>query len=104
MKPILITIFLPLVWLSGAPSYADVKTDAAKTLKDAKSAFDEAVNEQGGWVSTRDLIKDAETSLKKGDNKKALELAEKAKKEADRSYVQITEQKKKWSEPDYIRQ
>jgi hypothetical protein len=73
-----------------------------QAIEEAKSAFDKAVAEQGGWVSTSKLLKDAQLSAAKGEKQKALELANQAKHEADLSYAQLAKQKINWSEPEYL--
>jgi hypothetical protein len=73
-----------------------------QAIEEAKNAFNKAVAEQGGWVSTSKLLKDAQLSAAKGEKQKALELATQAKHEADLSYAQSVKQKKDWSEPGYL--
>ncbi len=74
-----------------------------QAIEEAKNAFDKAVAEQGGWVSTSKLLKDAQLSVSKGEKQQALELANRAKREADLSYAQSVKQKDSWSEPEYLR-
>ena len=86
----------------GASVYALDEQQVKQAIDDAKQAFNKAVEQQGGWMSTKKLLKNAELSSAKGDQKKAYELAQKAKREAEISYAQILEQDKNWSEPSYL--
>ena len=97
-KVILMSVLLVL----SAPVWAVDEQQVQQAVEAAKSAFEKAVAEQGGWVSTSKLLKDAELSVANGDKQKALQLAEQAKREAELSYNQIVEQKSNWSEPDYL--
>lgn len=74
----------------------------ADVISEAKALFKEADQLQGAWVTTGKLIKSAEKALKKGQDNKALKLANKAKMEAKLSIAQAEEQLKNWSEPAYI--
>jgi type II secretory pathway pseudopilin PulG len=98
------TLLLTLLAYSllSAPVFAG-KQDVDNALKEAKQAFDKAVKEQGGWMSTKKLLKSAELSAAKGDKQKALELARRAKREADISFQNIQKEKNNWSQPDYLR-
>lgn len=98
MKKVLLVIFV--CTFCSLPVWA---VDAQQAIKAAKQAHKKAVAEQGGWVSTSKLIKSAEKSASKGDKQKAIELANKAKREADLSYAQAKREKKNWSEPAYLK-
>ena len=87
----------------SAPAWAVDEQQVKQTIEEAKNAFDKAVAEQGGWVSTSKLLKDAQLSAAKGEPQKALDLASQAKREADLSYAQSVAQKQNWSEPEYLR-
>jgi hypothetical protein len=89
--------------LGASTSQAADEAQVAKAIDAAKAAFEKAVAEQGGWVSTKKLIKDAELTAAKGDTDKAKHLADRAKHEAELSYQQALNEKKAWSEPDYIK-
>jgi hypothetical protein len=74
-----------------------------QAVEQAKEAFEKAVAEQGGWMSTKKMIRSAELSATRGNKDKALELAEKARREAELSYQQAVDQKQHWSEPKYLK-
>ena len=97
-KLILMSVLLGL----STPVWAVDEQQVQQAIVAAKSAFEKAVAEQGGWVSTSKLLKDAELNAASGDKQKALQLAEQAKREAELSYNQIVEQKSNWSEPVYL--
>jgi len=101
MRLTILTIFLFVVLYSASALSTDDK-EVQKAVDLAKQTFEQALKEQGGWVSTRKLISDAELSATSGDKKKALELAKKAKEEADLSLQQALNEKKKWAEPSYL--
>jgi len=70
--------------VAAAAEAAKVKqaiTEAKKASKKAKSVGNE-------WRDTGKLIKKAETSARRGDNKNAMKLAGKAKTEAELAYKQ----------------
>lgn len=98
----LTVVFSLTLWMSGA--WAADKAEVMKAIAAAKAEFDKAVAEQGGWVSSRKMIRSAELSVAKGNNEKALELAEQARREAQLSYQQAIKQNKQWSEPDYLQE
>jgi hypothetical protein len=75
---------------------------AQQVIKEAQQELDKAIALQGGWGSTVKLIKKAKQSIAKGNQKKALELARQAKREAELSYKQAVNQNKHWSEPAYL--
>jgi hypothetical protein len=85
-----------------APVGAVDEQQVKQAIEQAKSAFDKALAEQGGWVSTSKLLKDAELNATKGEKQKALELASQAKREAELSYALSVKQKETWSEPAYL--
>ncbi len=98
---IFINILVVLLWSANVPAVDDKEVQKAVEL--AKQTFEQALKEQGGWVSTKKLIKSAELSATKGDREKALKLAEQAKLEAELSLQQALNQKQKWSEPAYLK-
>jgi|GEM_PF-3210610 len=95
-----INILLAVLWSTSVPAVDDKEVQKAVDL--AKQTFEQAVKEQGGWVSTKKLIKSAELSATKGDRGKALKLAEQAQREAELSLQQALNQKNNWSEPAYL--
>ena len=97
-------LIMGVVLCLSAPAWAVDEQQVKQVIEAAQSAFDKAVAEQGGWVSTSKLLKDAKLSAAKGEQQKALELADQAKREADLSYAQSVNQKKTWSEPAYLRE
>ena len=98
---IFINILVVILWSGSVPAVDDKEVQKAVEL--AKQTFEQALKEQGGWVSTKKLIKSAELSATKGDREKALKLAEQAKLEAELSLQQALNQKQKWSEPAYLK-
>jgi hypothetical protein len=96
----LILVVVLIGW--SVPVLALDEQQVQQAIQQAKQAFEKAVAAQGGWVSTSKLLKQASLSAAKGDRQKALTLADKAKREAELSYTQALNQKKNWSEPDYL--
>ncbi len=74
----------------------------AAVLKEAKELYKKADKMQGAWITTGKLIKKSEEALKKGQNDKALKLAEKARIESKLSIALAEDQMNNWSEPPYI--
>ncbi|MGD8570242.1 MAG: SoxXA-binding protein [Gammaproteobacteria bacterium] len=101
MRLLLTVVLSSVLWSAGA--WAADKAEVMKAIDAAKAEFDKAVAEQGGWVSSKKLIRSAELSATKGNNDKALELAEQARREAQLSYQQAVSQQKHWSEPQYLK-
>lgn len=99
MKRILI---MSMLLCLNVPVWAVDEAQVKQAIEDAKNAFNKAVAEQGGWVSTSKLLKDAQLNAAKGDKQKALELAKQARREAELSYAQSAKQKENWSEPEYL--
>ena len=85
------------------PAAADTQVDALNTIAAAKAAQKKADELQGAWVGTDKLIVQAEKAVKIGDNKKALELAAKARREAELAYAQAEHERRHWSPPPYAR-
>lgn len=98
---IFINILVVILWSASVSAVDDKEVQKAVEL--AKQTFEQALKEQGGWVSTKKLINSAELSATKGDREKALKLAEQAKLEAELSLQQALNQKQKWSEPAYLK-
>jgi hypothetical protein len=98
----LITTLLLSGCLVTAPVMAG--DDVASVIKAAKEALKKATSVGGEWRDTGKFIKKAEAAAKKGDAKKALKLAAKAKVQAEDGYIQATEQAKTATEfPDYLK-
>jgi hypothetical protein len=89
--------------IPAAPVYAGSEADAQKAIAAAKTAQKTANELQGAWVSTDALIKKADKAAAKGDNKTALELAGKAKREAGLAHAQAEHERQHWSPPPYAR-
>jgi hypothetical protein len=87
----------------NSPVWAVDEQQVRKVIEEAQQEFDKAVALQGGWKDTAKLLKDAQLSVTKGDLKKAMDLADRAKREAELSYAEAENQNKNWSEPDYLR-
>jgi hypothetical protein len=98
---IYINILFVVLWSASVPAVDDKEVQKAVEL--AKQTFEQAVKEQGGWVSTKKLIKSAELSATKGNREEALKIAEQAKLEAELSLQQALNQKQNWSEPAYLK-
>lgn len=92
---LLSVVFLYCPLTQAAESIHDV-------LQETKALYKKADKLQGAWTTTGKLIKKAEVALKKGNKEKALNLAKKAKVEAEMSIAQAQDQARKWSEPSYI--
>lgn len=86
-----------------APTYAASLDEARVRLTVAQEAQQKSIASEGGWISTDELLKQAEESLKKGDAEKASTLAQSALREAQLSLTQAQQQRLHWSEPPYIR-
>lgn len=98
---ILIAYILLAAWSANSLAVDDKQLQ--QSIEMAKQEFDKAVAEQGGWMSTKKLISSAELSATKGDKDKAIQMAEKARREAELSYQEAVDQKKNWSEPGYLK-
>lgn len=93
--------FLLIFMIPAAGVYANSAADVQKAIAAAKTAQNKADDLQGGWISTDALIKQAEKVAAKGDNKKALELAAKARREAGLAQAQAEHERQHWSPPPY---
>jgi len=70
-------------------------TEVEAIIKSAESALGKAASVGGEWRdSKKKHIKGAKAALSKGDIKKAMQLASKAKFEAEMGYTQAMEQQK----------
>ena len=94
-------VCLVLVATGVGPVYA--AEDARAAIDSARSQFKQAVELQGGWVTTEALLESAEKLYASGDANTALQLAALAKREAQISYEQAVREKDHWSEPPYLR-
>jgi len=89
--------------LAASPVWSADQQAAVNALKEARSLFDKAVAEQGGWVTTKSLLTDAELAITKGDYGAAVLLADKAKREAELSYSQALSEQTNWTEPSFLK-
>lgn len=78
------------------------ETDVQQTIAAAKAAQEKADSLQGAWVTTDKLIVQAEKANADGEREKALQLAQKAQKEAELAYAQADYERKHWSPPPYL--
>jgi hypothetical protein len=92
---------LLIFMIPTAGIHAGNETDVQKAITAAKAAQKKADDLQGGWVSTDALIKQAEKAAAKGDNKTAMELASKARREAELAHAQAEYERQHWSPPPY---
>jgi pyruvoyl-dependent arginine decarboxylase (PvlArgDC) len=100
MKTLLAII--AVVSLSVHTGLAAGDTDVQEAIAAAKAAQKKADSLQGGWVTTDDLIKQAEEASAEGQKDTALKLARKAQKEAELAYAQAEHERKHWSPPPYL--
>lgn len=92
-----------LLVLVGVVAYAGGATpEVQQAIAEAKAAYEKADSLQGAWLSADKLIKQAEAAAAKGDNAKALELAEKSTSQSELAYAQALDQKEHWSPPSYL--
>jgi len=74
---------------------ASGNTELEAAIKTAESSLKKAASVGGEWRdSKKKYIKGAKAALSKGDIKKAMQLANKAKFEAEMGYTQAMEQQK----------
>jgi len=73
-------------YLAGLPALAD--GHVAKAIDGAKTAYNEAVSTGFAWRDTGKMIKAAEKAAADGDEEKALDLAAKAKAQAEAAIAQ----------------
>jgi len=97
-KYIIIAITLCLM----IPAQAADKQSAEKALSRARDMLEKSVALHGGWQSTKKLIANAELSVTKGKYEQAVQMANRAIREARLSYEQAQRESKTWSEPDYL--
>ena len=72
-------------------------------VKQTKVLHDKAAANEGGWRITEKFLKKSKKFLAKGDKRKALDAATRAREFAELSGNQAAEQKKNWSEPPYLK-
>lgn len=77
-------------------------TAALQAIGAAKAAQDKADSLQGAWVTTDKLIEQAEKANAEGNEEKAIELANKAQREAELAYAQADHERQHWSPPPYL--
>ncbi len=67
---------------------ADMKAQAAQAISDARTAVNKARSVDGLWPSTEDVLNQAVAAYDAGDYERAIELANRAKSEAEQGYNQ----------------
>lgn len=72
---------------------SDDKADFEKAIASAEDARKKAASVGGEWRDTGKFLKQAEATAKEGEYAKAMELAEKAKKQGELGYEQAMSQK-----------
>lgn len=95
--------FLLLVSTPSFSTPALSSSEANAVLKQAMSLHKQAAVNEGGWKITEKFIKKAKKLLDKGDRRKALEVASRAREFAELSIMQADMEKKSWSEPPYLK-
>lgn len=66
----------------------DLKAEAAQAIADARAAVNKARSVDGLWPSTEDVLKQAVDAYDGADYQRAIELANRAKSEAEQGYNQ----------------
>jgi len=98
IKPFLI-MMLTLGLVAGCASTPDeggaTKEQAEQAIADAKSSNAQAKSMDAEWRDTAKIIKSAEAALGEGDYAKAIELANKAQRQAENAMKQAREQEAK---------
>lgn len=97
----LLAIFT-MVFLSVSTVVQAGETDAQQAIAAAKAEQKKADALQGAWVTTDELIKQAEKASGEGKHDKAIKLAKQAQKEAELAYAQADHERKHWSPPPYL--
>jgi len=92
---------LLLSMLPAAAVGTQDKATVQQAIAAAKAAQKEADALQGGWRSTDALIKKAEKLATEGERNKALEVADKARREAGLARAQAEHERQHWSPPPY---
>ncbi len=95
--------FLLLVSTPGLSTPALSSSEANAVLKQAMSLHKQAIANEGGWRITGKFMKKAKKLLDKGDRRKALDVAIRAREFAELSIMQADMEKKSWSEPPYLK-
>jgi uncharacterized Zn finger protein (UPF0148 family) len=93
---------IAILALSVHASVQAGEADVQRTIAAAKAAQEKADSLQGAWVTTDQLIEQAEKANADGDKEKALQLAQKAQKEAELAYAQADHERMHWSPPPYL--
>ena len=104
MKKLLSTKLLTVVLLSCAvtvgcasqqanESASKGTPEAGQAIKDASDAISTANENNWIWRDTEDLLKEAQAAADSGDNAKAIELADKAKYQAEAAIIQYNYEK-----------
>jgi pectate lyase len=76
---------------SGAASNAT--PEARQAIKNASDAISMANQNNWIWIDTEDLLKEAQAAAASGDNAKAIDLANKAKFQAEAAIIQYNHEK-----------
>jgi len=91
--------------LSGCATAETKAPDAAaadKAIADADAARQKAASVGGEWRDTGDIIEAAKASAKEGEFAEAVKQADKARKQGENGYAQMTAQKEfHW--PSYLK-
>ena len=95
--------FFLLVSTPGFSTPALSSSEASAVLKQAKALHKQAAAKEGGWRITEKYMKKAKKLLEKGDRRKALDVANRARVFAELSGKQAEAEKKNWSEPPYLK-
>lgn len=96
-------VFLGVTILAGCTAQVLADPNPQEAIEQAKQAQDKAASLNGGWVTTDKLIQQAEAALAKGEDNKAVALAEEAKQDAELAYAQAKNQSEHWSVPPYAK-
>jgi hypothetical protein len=78
---------------SGAAQASKAAPEARQAIQDAADAIAMANKNNWIWRDTEDLLKQAQAAADGGDNAKAVELANKAKYQAEAAIIQYNHEK-----------
>ncbi|MDH5218520.1 MAG: hypothetical protein OEX19_12530 [Gammaproteobacteria bacterium] len=105
MKDVVFSVLFFTFFLASMPVFSAADSSASNVndvLAQAMALHKKAIANEGGWMITTEYIEKTKKLLAEGNNKKALEVANRAREYAELSEQQAEEQKKNWSEPPYI--
>ena len=94
---------LSLVSVPGYSTPIVSTSDLDIIVKQTNALHDKAAANEGGWKITEKYLKKSKKLLAKGDKRKALDAATRAREFAELSGKQAVQQKKNWSEPPYLK-